>query len=215
MWNLEVNALALVAGLAFSTTAMAGGMSKAQYQSVEKSIDAEFTAAKASCASLAGNAADICLAQAKGKAGVSKADLEAQYEPSAKNGQAARVARADAEYAVALERCDDKAGNVKDVCVKTAMAAKVHAIANADTWMKTSEANAKASETSAEAKAKASETSAKANAKATEAVTDARRDAAAEKRDADYAVAKEKCDALAGDAKDLCINDAKARFSQH
>lgn len=38
-----------------------------------------------------------------------------------------RVAMADANYAVAKEKCDDFAGNVKDVCVKESMAAAVTA----------------------------------------------------------------------------------------
>ena len=41
------------------------------------------------------------------------------------------VARAEATYAVARERCDDKAGNVKDVCVTEAKANESKALAEA------------------------------------------------------------------------------------
>jgi starch phosphorylase len=90
------------------------------------------------------------------------------------------------------EKCDDKAGNDKDVCVK----------------------QAKAAETRAKADAKANMKVAKAGQAATEKSSAARKDAAEDKRDADYAVAKEKCDKFSGDAKDRCLNEAKARFGK-
>lgn len=201
--NLSALALALVIGLAFSVDAMDKSMSKIQYKSHEKSIEAKYKVDKARCDSLAGNANDICVAQAKGKMNIAKAELEANYKPSAKTRYDARVAKADADYSVAIEKCDDKAGNDKDVCVKEAKAAKVHQIADAEAQMKTSKAGAVADEKSGDA-----------NAKAMEKAADAHKDAAAAKSDADYAVAKEKCDALAGSAKDLCMSDAKVRFGK-
>lgn len=214
MKNFNISAIALAIGLAFSVNAMAASMSKHQYKSHEKNIEAEYKAAKAGCDSLAGNAKDICVAEAKGKKSVAKAELEANYKPSVKTRYDARVAAADADYSVAIEKCDDKAGNDKDVCVKEAKAAKVHQIADAKTQMKTSKANAVANEKSDDANAVANEKSDDANAKAMETKADAQKDAAAAKRDADYAVAKEKCDVLAGSAKDLCMSDAKVRFGK-
>ena len=114
-----------------------------------------------------------------------------------------RIAKADAEHSVAIEMCDDKAGNVKDVCVKEADAAQVHQIADAKFKAKTLKANAEAKEESAEA-----------NADAREKAGDAYSDANADKNDADYAVAKEKCDLLAGNDKGACIDEAKVRFSK-
>ncbi len=204
MMSLKVNTAVMAAGLAFSTVAMADGLSKTEHQSMEKAIAADYKTARASCDSLAGNTKAICVAEAKGKESTAKAELLARYKPSIKASHDARVAKADAEYTVAMKRCDDKAGNDKDVCVKEAKAAKTHAVADAKAWMETAKANATAKTTSADANAKAKATG-----------TEARKDAAEEKRDADYAVAKEKCDVLAGEAKDVCINDAKARFGKH
>ena len=203
MKNFDISAITLVIGLAFSTGAMAESMTKNQYKSHVKSIESEYMVDKAGCDSLAGNAKDICVAEAKGKQSVAKAELEANYKPSVKARYNAHVAKADADYSVAIQKCDDKAGNDKDVCVKEAKAAKVHQIADAKTQMKSKNANAVANDTSGDA-----------NAKAMEKKADAHKDAAAEKRDADYVVAKEKCDALAGSAKDLCMSDAKARFGK-
>lgn len=41
------------------------------------------------------------------------------------------VARAESAYAVAREKCDDKAGNSKDVCVEEAKAVETKALADA------------------------------------------------------------------------------------
>ena len=111
------------------------------------------------------------------------------------------VAKAQAAYSVAKEKCDDKADNDKKVCVKEAKAAETRAKADAKAEMKTADANKSANEKSTAARKEAKQTGA-----------DARKDAAADKRSADYAVAKAKCDALAGDAKDRCMNEAKARY---
>jgi hypothetical protein len=204
MTTRTIRAVVFTAGLAFGTVALAEGMSKAEYQAMEKSINDEHKAGMASCNSLAGKTKEICVAEAMGKAKVAKAELLARYKPSIKATHDARVAKADADYAVAKERCDEKGANDKDVCVKEAKAAKVHAVADAKAWMDTAKADAAAKKTSAEAAAKARATG-----------TEARRDAAADKRDADYAVAREKCDVLAGDAKEACVKAAKDRFGQH
>lgn len=41
------------------------------------------------------------------------------------------MAKAESAYAVAKERCDDKSGNDKDLCVKEAKAAETKALADA------------------------------------------------------------------------------------
>lgn len=198
------HAFSLAVGLTLTTPALAEVMSKDQYRAAEKVIEVDAKAGKEACAPLAGNAKDVCVKEAKGKEGVSKAELEAQYKPTSKNRSEVKVARADAAYAVAVERCDDLAGNLKDVCVKEAKAAKVHALTDAEAQLTTVKANAAASESSANARTKASVEGA-----------EARQEATKEKVAADYAVAKEKCDALAGDSKSSCLGDAKARFGQN
>ena len=175
MKNFNISAIALALGLAFSAGAMAEGMTKNQYKSHVKSIESEYKVDKAGCDSFAGNAKDICVAEAKGKQSVAKAELEANYKPSAKARYNAHVAKADADYSVAIEKCDDKAGNEKDVCVKEAKSAKVHQIADAKTQMKSKKANTEAKETSGDAQAVANEKSGDANAKAAETKADARK----------------------------------------
>ena len=204
MKRLASTTLAFAVAMACSAGAWAESMGQDQYKAAGKSIDAEYKSAKGGCDSLAGNARDICVEQAKGKRNVDQAELGYNHKPSVKARYTARVARADADYAVANEKCDDKAGNDKSVCVMEAKAVKVHAVADARALMKTSNANITANEKTSDA-----------NNTANEKAADARKDATADKRSADFALAKVKCDALAGNAKDLCINDAKARYGQN
>lgn len=214
MKNFKISVIIMVIGIAFNATAMAESLTKNQYKSHMKSIESEYKVDKAGCDSSTSNAKDICVAEAKAKQSVAKADLEVNYKPSIKTRYDARVAKADADYSIAIEKCDDKAGNNKDVCVKEAKATKVHQIADAKTQMKTKNANAEANEASSGAQAVANEKTGDANAKSAESKADARKDATKVKSDADYAVAKEKCDALSGSVKDKCISDAKLRFGQ-
>jgi hypothetical protein len=203
MNKLNINVIALALGFAFSAGVMAEGISKDDYQAGKDTIAAEYKSAKAGCDSLAGNRNDICVADAKGKEKVAMAELEAGYKPSRETRYEVSVAKAEANYAVANERCDDLAGNTKDVCVKEAKAAQTAAKADAKALLKTSDANATANEKSAAARSTAGEQAA-----------DARHDATADKRDANYKVAKEKCDGFSGGAKDECLMQAKVQFGK-
>jgi hypothetical protein len=198
MRKFTTTAIAVAIGLTFSVGAMAQTMSKNDYKTGMDSIAAEHKSDKTVCESLSGNANDICMAEANGKKKVAKADLKARDKNTNQSRYEALVIKLEADYAVAREKCDDHAGNVKDVCLKEARAAETAAKADAKSQMKISKADKKADKESAEVRKDARETSA-----------DARQDAATDKRDADYSVAKEKCDALAGGAKDSCMNEAK------
>jgi len=173
-------------------TASTTTMSKDSYTTAKKDADAQYKIDKEACASLSGNAKDICVAEAKGKDNSAKADAEAAFANTPKARQDARLAHAQAAYDVANEKCDDLAGNPKDVCVKEAKAALVKAKANA-------KVDRVAADTSQDAAAKQA---------------DARKEATADKRDAEYKVAIEKCDALAGSAKDACVSNAKVQFGK-
>jgi len=193
-------ALFIAAGLGVAGTAgaqmstpMTAPISKASYTQAVKDADAQYKIDKDACASLAGNTKDICVAEAKGKASVAKADALAAYKHTPKDRENARIARAQANYNVAIEKCDDQAGNRKDVCVKEAKSELVKGKANA-------KVDRVASDTNKEAATKQAE---------------ARKDASAEKREAEYKVAIEKCDALAGPAKDACVGSAKAQFGKN
>ena len=194
-------ALFVSAGLGFAGTASAQmygskttvtPLSKDGYAMAKTNADAQYKIDKDACASLSANAKDICMAEAKGKDNVAKADAEAAYQNTAKHRENARIARAEANYDVANEKCDDQSGNAKDVCVKEAKAGLVKG-----------KADAKVDRVVADTRQDAAMKQ-----------TDARTEANADKRDANYKVAIEKCDALAGAAKDSCVSTAKVQFGK-
>lgn len=192
-------ALFLAAGLGVAGTAaaqmnspMTAPISKVTYTQAVKDADAQYKSDKDACASFSGNAKDICLAEAKGKASVAKADAEAAYKHTPKAREKARIAHAQANYNVAIEKCDDLGGNRKDVCVKEAKSELVKGKANA-------KVDRVAGDTNKEAATKQAE---------------ARKDASADKREAEYKVAIEKCDALAGPAKEACVSSAKSQYGK-
>lgn len=115
---------------ATSMTAFAS-MTKAEYGMAKDQIKADYKAAKASCGSMTGNAKDICVVEAKGNEKVGKADLEARYTGKEKAQYNLRIAKAEAAYDVAKEKCDDATGNAKNVCVKEAKATQIKAKADA------------------------------------------------------------------------------------
>lgn len=206
MRNFNIGMLAL--GLAFSAGAMAEAaptisMSQDMGKASEDQIKAQYKADKESCSSMSGNTKDICIAEAKGREKVANAELDARRNNTEKTRYGMLVTKAEAQYAVAKERCDDRSGNDKDVCLKDAKAAMVAAKADAKTQLKTSEAMEKADDQSIAAQMKANEKA-----------MDVREDAIEDKQDANYAAAKERCDTLAATAKDTCVNEAKERYGK-
>ena len=192
MSSFNIKALVIAISLAFSMGSMAAGMSKTDYQLGKDKIAAEYDVSQTACTGLSGNAKNICVVDAKGKEHVAQAELEADYNPSARHSYEVSIAKADAAYSLSKEKCEDLLGYTKDVCLKEAKAVEVRAKADARMQMKTAEASTKAKNKSAEARA----------------------DAKADKADADYSMAREKCDSYAGGAKDMCLNQAKMNFEK-
>jgi len=166
--------------------------------------DAVESANKDACDRLSGNAKDICMADAKGRASIAQAERTLSNSPSDKHRVELLMAKAEATYAVAKERCDDLSGNANDVCRKEAEQA--YAIAKADATLaeKVADAQSTARKATSEAVGEARETTAAAVDEAVET-----------KRDARYEVAVEKCKTFAGDARADCIENAKATYAQN
>ena len=196
-------ALFITAGLSFAgvgsaqtyphkTTAASASLTKDGYTQAKKAADAQYKIDKEACSSLSGNAKDICIAEAKAKDDIARAEAAVAYENTPKTRENARVAHARAAYDVSIEKCDDLAGNRKDVCVKEAKAALVRGKADA----------------------RIDRVAVNARQDATTKQVDAVKEANAEKRDADYKVAIEKCAAFAGPAKDACVGNAKVQYGK-
>jgi hypothetical protein len=129
MFNLKASLI--VAAMLVLTVAQAATMAKADYKASKTRISADYKADKAACAALADNAKDVCVEEAKAKEKVARAELEYGYTGKPNDQTKVMVAKAETAYAVAKEKCDDKAGNDKDVCVKQAKAAEVKAVVDA------------------------------------------------------------------------------------
>lgn len=133
----NITSLVLAIGITFGgANAVAEEMSKDEYKAYKDKIDATYKVSKEKCESFSGNAEDICIEEAKARHNADKASLEAKYKPTDKTQYEARIAKVDGDYSVAIEKCDDFDGNVKDVCIEEAKAAKVQATNDAKAQMK-------------------------------------------------------------------------------
>lgn len=127
--NLKASLLlALVLGL---PVAQAATMSKADYRAGKDRIGADYKADKEACGPLSDNAKDICVAEAKAKQKVARAELEYNYTGKPSDQTKVMEAKAKTAYDVAKEKCDDRQGNDKDVCVQEARAIRTKALADA------------------------------------------------------------------------------------
>lgn len=152
LFKLQSLALAAAFGAALLLPmAQAATMSKTDYSAAKSRISEDYKAGSKSCSSQSGNAKDICVQEAKAKEKVARAELEFGYTGKAKDGSRVAVAKAESAYAVAKERCDDQAGNAKDVCRKEAKAIEAKALADAKMGREVGEARSDAAQTKRDA----------------------------------------------------------------
>ncbi|MFM9915375.1 MAG: hypothetical protein ACKVOX_06180 [Rhizobacter sp.] len=149
-FNLKTT-LAIASLLALPLFAQANAMTEADYKAAKSRIGADLKADKIACGSLAGNAKDICHEEAGGKEKVALAELEYSYTGKPADHNKLMEAKAEAAYGVAKEKCDDLAGNPKDVCIKEAKAIETKALADAKMNKKIVEAETDASRSKTDA----------------------------------------------------------------
>jgi hypothetical protein len=126
-------------GCSMALTAVhAANMSKEEASAEKARIEAEYKADRKACDAMNGNAKDVCVEQAKGKEKVARAELDYKQDASERHRGKVAEAKADAQYAVAKEKCDDLTGDQKDVCIKDAKAAKARAEADVKSARRTS-----------------------------------------------------------------------------
>ena len=117
---------ALVCGMA-----QASNYSKSVLDGARDDVKAQYKANKEACDKLSGNAKDICEADVKGKEKIALAWLEYNYSGDAKDQLKLNEAIYEARYDVANEKCDDLAGDAKDLCQREAKTARDKAKADA------------------------------------------------------------------------------------
>lgn len=127
----HLKASLIIAAMLALPMAQAANLSKDEYKASKTRISADYKADKTLCDAKAANAKDVCVEEAKAKEKVALAELE--YSHTGKAGDQTKVlmTKAETDYKVAKEKCDDKAGNDKDVCVKEAKAVETKALAEA------------------------------------------------------------------------------------
>ncbi len=122
MSKYEIRALVVVIGLALGNSAMAHFMSIDEYSFYYDSLGVEFNASRVSCDSLAANAKDACVVDAHARQQVAQAELEVGDSRAGDRRYQAFVVAANADYLESRKKCDNKAGNAQDDCVKNAKA---------------------------------------------------------------------------------------------
>jgi hypothetical protein len=113
-----------------TTAATAPKMSSEEVKAARDQIKATAKSDKEACDKLKDNAKDVCNKEATAKEKVALAELD--YKRSGKDADRIKAARvkAEQEYEVAKEKCDDKSGADKDACQKEAKAAEAKAKAD-------------------------------------------------------------------------------------
>lgn len=134
LWRdrLLTTGAAVILGLTLSNVAPADDKSKetkrvanAEYNAAVEKAEADYKAARERCDSLAGNDKDICVKEAKADQKRAKADAKAMKKSTKAHAEANEEQR-EANFKVAMEKCDSLSGNDKDVCQKEADAKYKH-----------------------------------------------------------------------------------------
>jgi len=147
----RLRAVLAASAVACAHAAGAAPMTQDEYRVTKERIEAEFRDSKAACDRLLDHAKDVCREEAKAKDKVARAELEYNRTGSAKDANRLAETRADAAYSVARERCDDRKGQDKDICVKEATTVHIKALADAKAAAKVGDARRDAAEDKREA----------------------------------------------------------------
>jgi osmotically-inducible protein OsmY len=189
MKTLIATLLATAAGAAFAAPTFALNNDATTLRNMNQKAAADYQAATAKCDAMKGNDKDVCVADAKVTRVRAENAAQAQYSTTPRSREKARSNLADAEYALAKQKCDAREGADKDSCMDTAKS--VHTAAIAD---------AKADRKDATSATGASTAGATAAGGGLVTMTDA--------RDPNTSAAVDKC-AQAGDAKTGCLVESK------
>ena len=143
-------AVVAVGALILTVGANAAG-DKAAYENAKASAKTSYDDARKKCDAMSGNAKDVCVAEASAARVRAEQGAEAAYQGTPKAREQAAGEIADANYKVARERCNERSGNDKDVCIKVARAALTKAKADAKAGRKVAEAHQDAAKEKREA----------------------------------------------------------------
>lgn len=182
----------LAAALCCATAAHAAPMSKETYKAQQVRVEHEYDAAQARCKPLRGNARDICNEQVRGARDVRMAELELLYKPTPEADEKLRMAKAEAIYAVSLQRCKAlDARSAKEICRK----------------------DAKAVLSGARVEAKLQKDVVTQEMRSEKVVRD-RAEVDEKRAEAQFAAARERCEMVPAEGREGCLLDARRRFGK-
>jgi len=123
-------AVLVAAMMALASSHAADKLSKDEYKAEKAKIEANYKTDKAACDGQQGNAKDVCEKEATAKEKVALADLD--FKNTGKDSDRVKVEKVKAEqdYAVAKEKCEDMKGAEESACKKQAKAAEAKAKAD-------------------------------------------------------------------------------------
>jgi hypothetical protein len=114
-----------------STASAASTAAKDTYALARQSADTNYQRAQAQCIALTGVPRNVCVAEAEAVRTRATSSAKVQYKGTRQAHANARIAVANADFAVAEAKCESHAGNKKEVCLKEAAAAKAAIKVNA------------------------------------------------------------------------------------
>jgi hypothetical protein len=113
-------ALALGIGAAAADAAPEGAMGTEAFEAAQARVEAQAKAQRKACGRLEGLAKDVCEAEARGREKIALARLEAQRTPGPEAEKNIKFAKAEADYAIAKQRCRALKERAKDSCTARA-----------------------------------------------------------------------------------------------
>lgn len=125
--TLKLSAIAASLMLALAGAHAADKMTRDEFKTAKAKIEADYKTAKSACDGMKDNAKDVCQKEATAKEKVALAELD--YSNTGKDSDRIKVeqVKAEQDYEVALERCDDRSGADKNACRAEAKAAEKRA----------------------------------------------------------------------------------------
>ncbi|MCW5623534.1 MAG: hypothetical protein KIT73_02315 [Burkholderiales bacterium] len=184
--------IAAACWFALTGIANAAPLSQAEYHAARDEITNRYVADKSACAAAGHRTDSVCIAEAKAREMVAKAELTVTYSPSTQNRYYARMSRADAAYAIDDAKCGSGPEGARAACRQAASDAL--AVAKAE--------------------ARAPQNLPATPISRREPPLQPGKEVMTAKRNAAFASALEKCNTYADATKDTCIKEAKARFGQ-
>jgi hypothetical protein len=186
------------------TALLAAGASAAQAQPLidkalttdevkaqEVRIEQQYDQAQTRCRRVQGHARELCNEQARGDRDIQQAELRLQAEPTGKNDEKLRMARAEAAYSLALVRCKDLDGQARDVCRKDAKMVFAEAKEEAKLQSEVAEQQLRATVTVRDRASKQEKVA-----------------------DAEFNAARQRCDVLPAEGRANCLLDIRKQFNR-